>query len=269
MIRQSSFNNNNFSSNLFSKNTVYFGRLTRPIGALLAVTLIGSVLVGCSSTPPQTRPVVARSIPTYHVVQSGDTLIKIANRYGLDYRRVAALNGLDSNYTIRLGQKLRLTANNQAYIQPVVTRPTVATRPPVYQKPNYTTAPAIATPLPSQRWLSPVRGSLLRPFDTENNIIGNWYAASQGSPVVATQAGTVMYVGSDLPEYGKLVMIQHSKDIISAYAHLDSFNVQEKQTIQAGQQIGTVGFIPALKQPALEFQIRYRGTPINPTTYVK
>ncbi|MBR7512678.1 M23 family metallopeptidase [Mycobacterium tuberculosis] len=56
---------------------------------------------------------------------------------------------------------------------------------------------------------------------------------------------------------------------MSAYAHLGNFAVQERQTVQAGQTIGTVGADDNLSQPAVEFQIRYRGTPVNPASYLK
>lgn len=243
--------------------------MNTPKLGLIAVALTGAILSACSTTPSKPRPVVVKNIPSYYVVQNGDTVGKIASRYGLDYRRIGALNGLDSNYTIYKGQRLRLVANQPTY-QPQPTRPVVVVprpRPTVPSTPIITTPPAVSTT--TATWLRPVNGNLLRAFNPSTGIMGNWYGASQGTPVVATQAGTVMYVGSDLPEYGKLVMIQHNKDFISAYAHLDSFNVQEKQTVRAGQQIGTVGFIPALRQSALEFQIRYRGTPVNPALYVK
>lgn len=234
---------------------------------------LGLALTGCASrNMPTTGPVYVKGVPSYYIVQSGDTLSKIATRYGLDYRRIGALNGLDSNYTIYPGQRLILNRSGQTT---VAARPAPRPSAPVYvqSQPPVTRPIAIAPPsvpvVTQQRWVRPVTGQLLRPFNQAAGITGMWFGGQQGSPVVAAQAGTVLYVGSDLPEYGKLVMIQHSNDYISAYAHLDSFNVQEKQIVQAGQRIGGIGFVPALKQPALEFQIRYRGNPIDPSSFVK
>lgn len=244
--------------------------MNTPKLGLITMALTGAMLSACSTTTPsKTRPVVVKNIPSYYVVQNGDTVGKIASRYGLDYRRIGALNGLDSNYTIYKGQRLRLVASQPTY-QPQPTRPVVVAprpRPTVPSTPIITTTPA--APTTTATWLRPVNGNLLRAFNPNAGIMGNWYGAPQGAPVVATQSGTVLYVGNDLPEYGKLVMIQHNKDFISAYAHLNSFHVAEKQTVQIGQTIGTVGLLPKVNQPALEFQIRYRGTPINPATYVK
>lgn len=267
---------------MLTSSNIYFGKQsthsTHPPHAMwwgisLAI-LAGASLTACSTTTQQ-RPVYVKgtSAPAYHIVKKGESLSRIAIQYGLDYRQIGALNGLDSNYTIYPGQRLRLTTATSQTTRPVTTRPQPVSRPPVYQPTPVTTTrpnPPLVTANPTtQAWKRPVNGNLVRVFNPASNINGNWYATNANAPVVATQAGTVMYVGSDLPEYGKLVMIQHNKDFISAYAHLGSFNVQEKQTVQAGQQIGTVGYLPGNNQPVVEFQIRYRGSPVNPATYVK
>ena len=49
-----------------------------------------------------------------HVVVAGDTLYGVAFRHGLDYRRLAAWNGIPSPYTILPGQRLRLAAPDPA-----------------------------------------------------------------------------------------------------------------------------------------------------------
>lgn len=261
-------------------NTKNYSTMFSPaLLALITLGVGGMMLTGCASQRTAPRTLYVKNVPPYYVVQRGDTLGGIASRYGLDYRQVGAINGLDGNYTIYPGQRLVLTRN---------ARTTVVTVPSVSRVPTTTTYPSrnptsypsqtvsqlpIATQIPAnslqQRWLRPTTGQLLRPFNQANGIRGMWFAGQQGTPVIASQAGTVLYVGSDLAEYGKLVMIQHNSDYISAYAHLNSFNVQEKQVIQAGQQLGTIGYAPTLQQPALEFQVRYRGTPIDPTPLLK
>lgn len=264
---------------------------------LLASCIIGTslILTGCSTTktaqPNKTSQKKHQgNIPTYYTVRSGDTLSKIAYYYGLDYRQLGALNGLDSNYTIRVGQRLRLTqpkgvkSNYQqpvssqivrpttpVYTQPVnrpitTTTPNRVTPPPVHTQPILTNAPSYTN---HNKWLPPVRGNLLRGFDEMLGNRGVWFSAVQGSPVTATKDGTVMYVGTGLPEYGNLIMIQHPDEYISVYGHLGSFNIGEKQPVKAGQQIGTVGFVRLVNQPAMEFQIRYQGQPINPINMLK
>lgn len=250
-----------------------------------------SVLVAMSLTACATqhasqnyeRPIYVNGVPSIYVVQSGDTLSHIATRYRLNYRKIAALNGLDSNYTIYTGQRLRLFATNgqtqptQAYQPPVRTTsprpsytPPIDNNTPVYTPTRtYTATPApIATPTLGQRnWLSPVNGSVARGFASDGSSKGIWYTAQAGAPVTASQAGTVLYAGDKLTEYGNLIMIRHDSDYVSAYTHLGQINVNEGQVISGGQQIGTVGVTNG--QPMMEFQIRYRGTPVNPANYLK
>lgn len=232
---------------------------------------IGLALSACASKPAQNtnQRVVIKNIPKYHVVQHGESLSKIAQRYGLDYRQIASLNGLNNSDVIHAGQRLLLTNKQQTTKQTTQTKPNTqntTTKTNTQTSHSNQAFPIVQT---SQQWVRPVSGNLIRPFNQANNIIGNWYSAPQGTNVVATQAGSVIYVGNSLPEYGNLIMIQHSNDYISAYAHLGSFAVKEHQLVQAGQKIGTVGFIPLLNQPAVEFQVRYRGAPTNPNNLIK
>lgn len=118
-----------------------------------------------------------------------------------------------------------------------------------------------------KNWLRPVNGSVVRGFANDGSSKGVWYGAAMGSPVIATQAGTVLYAGDKLTEYGNLIMLRHDNDYVSAYTHLGKMLVQEGQTVQAGQQIGSVGMSNG--QPMTQFQVRYRGAPVNPANFIK
>lgn len=52
-----------------------------------------------------------------HVVQRGDTLYSIAFRHSLEYRQVAAWNGIGEPYTIYPGQRIRLSPPGRAVAQ--------------------------------------------------------------------------------------------------------------------------------------------------------
>ncbi|MCE2944203.1 MAG: LysM peptidoglycan-binding domain-containing protein, partial [Xanthomonadaceae bacterium] len=71
---------------------------------------------------PVDRPVPPPSGPT-HRVQPGDTLYGIAFRNDLDWRAVAAWNGIDAPYTIRPGEVLRLTPPDAAASPGVASAP--------------------------------------------------------------------------------------------------------------------------------------------------
>ncbi len=88
-------------------------------------------------------------------------------------------------------------------------------------------------------------------------------AGTRGQPVYAAGAGKVVYVGNQLRGYGNLIMIKHSEDYITAYAHNDKLMVNNGQSVKAGQQIATMGSTDA-DSVRLHFQIRYRATAIDP-----
>ncbi|MFW2178104.1 MULTISPECIES: peptidoglycan DD-metalloendopeptidase family protein [unclassified Moraxella] len=246
---------------------------TPTLRLLASMALATVVLTACSTTPSNHRPVVVKGVPSYYVVQNGDTLSKIASRYSLDYRRIGAMNGLDSNYTIYKGQRLVLVSNANRPTQTPTPSPTINTFPINTQPVNHasTVNPSVPNiPLPtSQNWRVPVNGSVLSTFNQTTGIVGTWYTAPENSPVMASQAGSVLYAGSDLPEYGKMVMIQHTDGYVSAYTHLGNINVRESQVVQSGQQIGSIGIVPTLKQPAMQLQIRHQGVLVNPNLLIK
>ena len=77
----------------------------------------------------------------------------------------------------------------------------------------------------------------------------------------------VVYVGNQLRGYGNLIMIKHSEDYITAYAHNDTMLVNNGQSVKAGQKIATMGSTDAASV-RLHFQIRYRATAIDPLRYL-
>jgi LysM repeat protein len=58
----------------------------------------------------QTQQAPSAALPQYHIVQSGDTLWKIAQRYqnGLTVGKLAQLNSIATTAVLHQGQQLRL-----------------------------------------------------------------------------------------------------------------------------------------------------------------
>ncbi|MGM8888563.1 M23 family metallopeptidase, partial [Psychrobacter sp. 1U2] len=83
-------------------------------------------------------------------------------------------------------------------------------------------------------------------------------------PVLASQSGTVLYAGDGLTEYGNLIMIRHSGDYITAYAHNSQLLVKEGEAVQRGQRVASMGSSGQTNQVALQFQVRLNGNPIDP-----
>lgn len=89
--------------------------------AWLVQVIIVFLVCGCSNphrVPVQDRS-RAESLPasSSYTVRKGDTLYAIAFRYGLDYRTLARINGINSSYRIFPGQSLRLKPSSQSVVK--------------------------------------------------------------------------------------------------------------------------------------------------------
>ncbi len=112
----------------------------------------------------------------------------------------------------------------------------------------------------------PARGRLLAGF-AEPNSRGIDIGGRMGDPVVAAAPGRVMYTGTGIRGYGKLIVIRHENGFNSVYAHNRDILVREGQTVTRGQKIAELGDTDADK-PKLHFEIRKSGKPVDPLKYL-
>lgn len=66
-------------------------------------------------------------------------------------------------------------------------------------------------------------------------------AGKRQQPIFAAAAEKVVYSGNALRGYGNLIIIKHSDDYLSAYAHNNAILVKEEKEVKAGQKIATIG----------------------------
>ncbi len=111
-------------------------------------------------------------------------------------------------------------------------------------------------------WSWPAQGKVIARFTDSNK--GLDIGGKTGQPVSAAAKGKVVYSGSGLRGYGKLIIIKHNKTFLTAYAHNSQLLVKEGQVVNKGQKIAEMGSTGATRT-MLEFQVRLDGKPINPT----
>jgi murein DD-endopeptidase MepM/ murein hydrolase activator NlpD len=93
-------------------------------------------------------------------------------------------------------------------------------------------------------------------------------AVPVGTMVRASGGATVNQIGDD-PEYGYYVLLDHPEEYQTMYGHLSRIIVTDSQTLQAGEVIGLSGNSGRSTAPHLHFEIRQRGTSLDPKTMVK
>lgn len=112
----------------------------------------------------------------------------------------------------------------------------------------------------------PARGGLLAKF-SEPSSKGVDIGGKPGDPVVAAAAGQVLYTGTGIRGFGKLIVIRHDGGFSSVYAHNREILVKEGQNVARGQRIAEMGDSDA-DRPKLHFEIRKSGKPVDPLRYL-
>lgn len=245
--------------------------------------------------------------PKTYVVQKGDTLYSIALEHGFGYREVADWNGIEDPHRILVGQELRLTPPAGAVASPLKPEgvaetkpPALVTQPKAIKQPYSEQAvaqaekPAKAEEKPAQKvaekpvekaampekadveavagddealkWVWPSNGKVIASFSEPGNK-GVDIGGKLGQPVLASADGKVVYSGSGLRGYGKLIIIKHNKTYLSAYAHNSRLLVKEGQNVAKGQKIAEMGSSDA-DQIELHFEIRRLGKPVDPLKFL-
>ncbi len=115
-------------------------------------------------------------------------------------------------------------------------------------------------------WIWPANGKTLVNF-SEGGSKGVDIAGKTGDPVIAAGDGKVVYSGTGLRGYGKLVIIKHNNTYLSAYAHNQNILVKEGQSVSKGQKIAEMGNTDA-DQVKLHFEVRRQGKPVDPLKYL-
>jgi lipoprotein NlpD len=269
------------------------------IGRLIVISIMFLGLMACGS--PQPAQVIDRTQPpsrkiqgqSVHYVSRGETLFSIAWRYGLDYRLLANYNKIPAPYTIYPGQKINLdispsrrlassspsaspSANTASQPRGASATPAPRVTPtqPVTTPRSEIKTPAVAPPSKpplisgAVQWQWPTQGVLLSGFHGNNGLNkGIDIGGNLGQPVLAAASGQIVYAGSGLRGYGKLLIIKHNETFLSAYAHNHHLLVKEGDTVKAGQKIADMGS-SGTDRVKLHFEIRREGTPVDPMKYL-
>jgi len=201
-----------------------------------------------------------------YTVRAGDTLYKIAQAHGTDVATLVRLNKISDPTQLRIGQVLRLDGGTPMPHQPAAVATAPSSTPaatPVTPPPPATAARASDANLISWGW--PAAGKIIQGFNS--NTKGIDIEGKPGDPVVAAAAGKVMYAGNGVRGLGNLVLLGHSDGFITAYAHNQELLVKSGDDVKKGARIALLGQTDTTS-PRLHFEIRRRGTPVNPLSYL-
>ena len=217
-----------------------------------------------------------------YVVRSGETLYGISFRFGLGFQDVAAWNGISDPYVISVGQRLRLRPPPQG--QAMSPRPSTRSAPMRSSAAPEIAATVVGAPAtrasapaadpgnlpisagPTWRW--PAQGQIIgRYVSGDQTQQGINIAGTAGQNIAAAADGVVVYSGAGLVGYGELIIIKHSDQWLSAYAHNRRRLVSEGTRVKAGDVIAEMGRTGAIRD-MLHFEIRRNGKPVDPLVFL-
>ncbi len=287
-------------------------KIQRPVGifelvrSFFIISGLAVVVSACSfnssvapietrNTAPDSASIQPENMAPIYVVKPGDTLYSIAWRAGRDFRQLAQWNHIEPPYTIKYGQRIKLSGTSGATQKPapstleqesvapyqaddaieVEALPDTSTRQPdsvrgkqsavVPKNPVKVRHAPPARPALGKvkRWMWPAKGKHKRVVSRKRGMDGVAIFGKRGQAVKAAAPGEVVYQGSGILGLGKLVIIKHNETYLSAYAHNDQILVKEGQRINQGQVIAKMGKSDA-ERVNLYFEIRKNGKPVNP-----
>jgi lipoprotein NlpD len=226
------------------------------------------ILVGCATDEKLSyAPVkdINRAPAKYtgkHIVDRGETLYSIAWRYNRDFVELARINGIRSPYRIREGETLYLAADQSKKTAHKTKQRVVAK-----QAAKPAAAETTLTMDTKQAWHWPTSGKIIQHFSSQNEQKGIDLAGRKGQAILAAAPGEVVYSGDGLRGYGKLIIIKHNDEFLSAYAHNNKLLVAEGTMVQASQKIAEMGQTDAATA-MLHFEIRRHGNPVDPLQFL-
>jgi len=265
---------------------------------ILFLIFLSLVLGGCYTTSlPGHSAVASRSKAHIHsrtyIVRKGDTLYRIGRRFGVGYHVIARRNHLRPPYPIYVGQRIyldriapppsylpirkakksgsglesRTDQRRNSGVRDSRPDPRFSRMKPGTIRRRGRKAVARHTKVRLQ-W--PVQGRVTSYFGMRHRRMhdGIDISARIGTPIHAAASGEVVYSDHRLSGYGRLIIIRHSRDLFTAYAHNQRNLVRKGDRVQAGTVIARSGRSGNTNGPHLHFEVRRGETPVDPIAYL-
>jgi murein DD-endopeptidase MepM/ murein hydrolase activator NlpD len=207
-------------------------------------------------------PVLSGAAAPNTVVRFGDTLLKIAQRYGMTLAELLQLNpGLETARLV-VGSQVRVAQSS-----PGAGRRLLGLKPVGSGGLSWPELPGFGPERPGNfnagkgAWVWPAQGvftsgygwrwgRMHKGIDVANNV---------GTPIVAAAAGRVTFAGWHDGGYGYLVEITHEDGTLSRYGHNSRLLVREGDEVAQGQTISEMGSTGRSTGPHLHFEIHPPG----------
>lgn len=241
------------------KSNIQFRTLTTAVCFAAAL-----VLAGCSTgnRAPVSNLSSGLSSSGSYVVKPGDTLNKISRATGIPEGTIARINKISNPNLLIVGQTLRLSDSQSPS---AASRPSSGSAQSNSDTSTNDTTSTRASDAGLISWGWPAKGKVIQGFTSTTKGID--IAGSSGDPIEAAANGKVIFAGDGPRGLGNLVIVEHSNGFITAYAHNKTLLVKEGQIVKRGTKIAEMGQSDTTSV-RLHFEVRRRGTPVDPLQYL-
>jgi lipoprotein NlpD len=229
----------------------------------------------CSCVAVGEQPGSAKPVQngTYYTVSAGETLFQIGKKFGVDYKKIAGINGIESTSPLAVGQQLLIpeVSLKQPVQEPKQPPDKVddSKKTPVEQQPKRSEGVKYVA---GEKFIAPVNAAVVVSYGEgagATTAKGVEFSCAPGTEVKAARTGVIVTVFERLPGFGRVVIIDHGYGFATFYGYLGKVDVREGALVKKGEAIGKSGVKPQTGKGALHFRIYNNGTPVNPASYIK
>jgi len=231
-------------------------------------------VMACASTPPgkTLRRTPQRAAENMYVAGRGETLESIAKKFDISLAALKKANNLTRD-EVTEGQRLAIPKAASGSFLPPNGKGEEPAAGKMRGRPRVKAlVPSGPAPRLGETLVWPVSGgSVSSGFGSRRNgkHDGIDITAKEGTKINAACAGTVIFSGWGPSGYGFIVVIKHSEELVTVYAHNKKNLVERGEKVAQGQPIALVGRSGRAETTHCHFEVRVNRVAYDPMEYLK
>jgi len=213
----------------------------------------------------------------YYRIRPGDTLASVAGRHHVELQDLAEINNIENSKELKVGQNLYIPGATVSSFDRIIQRERRRSKnkkertPWKHSKPSPSSETSQKAVIETDRgrFTWPIHGTISSLYGMRNGRRhdGIDIAARSGTPITAAADGEVVY-SKRMRGYGNLVLLKHTDDFFTVYAHNSVNLVKQGAKIRKGQVVAKVGRTGRATGPHLHFEVREGTRPRNPLFFL-
>jgi len=254
-----------------------FTRINKPYGRLPELFLLAAfyaLAAACAGGPSSnvSRFPQHKTAENVYVAEKGDTLEEIAKKFETTVESLKKENGLTQN-NVTQGQRIRIpyVPPAAAFLPPREKKEEIGREEKKYSPKIKTLHPPTVAPKISVSLAWPLeKGVVSSEFGIRKNgkHDGVDITAPEGTKIHASADGTVIFSGQGPSGYGNIIVLKHSENVVTIYAH-NSKNIADKgSTVKQGDPIALVGHTGRTTTSHCHFEVRVNRVAYDPLEYL-